>query len=375
MVLTLTFLSQGRRVALTPDAVGKLHKKWPDMAIRFAAGAGLGAGYPDETYAAAGATPVGKAGQKGGTKATAKSADICLSIAPPAHDVDLGDDGVLVCQTSGPESWKKLAKIAPNVLALEKLPRTSRAQALDVLSSQANLAGYAAVLAAAGYLPRLMPQLMTAAGASKPANVLVLGVGVAGLQAIATAKRLGAVVHAFDVRPEVAEQIRSLGAKVVSVEGAAAGGQGGYAGAMDASGMKVLQEKLLPFVAAADVVVSTAQVPGRAAPVLVSAAAVEAMRPGSVVVDLGAGGFNKANGIAGGNCPLTVADETATSKNGVTLVGETSWPERLAGDASRFWGQNMVNLLGLLINREGKVDFTDELVAAMRVVANGKVTG
>lgn len=363
MTLTLSFRQDGRRVALTPDAVQKIIKKWPEAVVVLPKGAGLAAGYTDAAYEAAGAVAGGK---------KVKGLDVCFSLGMPDGDVGLGDEGVLVCLTGGPDSWKKLAKVAPNVLALEKLPRTSRAQAMDVLSSQANLGGYAAVLAAAGHLPRLMPQLMTAAGSSKPASVLVLGVGVAGLQAIATARRLGAVVHAFDVRPEVAEQIKSLGAKVVEVEGASTEGKGGYAGAMDAAGMKVLQEKLLPFVAAADVVISTAQVPGKPAPVLISEEAVAAMKPGSVVVDLAAGGYNKANGIKGGNCPLTVADKVVPSKNGVVLIGETNWPDTLAGDASRFWAQNMVNLLGVLI-KDGAVDYTDELIAAMHVVKDGKV--
>lgn len=337
-----------RRVALVPDAVVKLVKAGLEVAIE--AGAGEEAGFTDKAYEAAGAKVVA-----GWSKVTA---DVVLRVTTPGKmKLPLAKGGVLVCLSGGKTD------LAPQVLALEKLPRTSRAQALDVLSSQANLAGYATVLAAAGKLPRLMPMLMTAAGSTKPAQVLVLGVGVAGLQAIATARRLGAQVMAFDVRPEVGEQIISLGAKPVMLEGVSSEGKGGYAGAMDAAGLKKLQELLLPFVAKADVVITTAQVPGKAAPVLVSGDAVKAMKPGSVVVDMAAGGFNKTNKIKGGNCAVSVADEVV-NVHGVTVLGESNWPAHVAGDASRFWAQNMVNLLGLLV-KDGKLDFGDELIKAM----------
>lgn len=338
------------RVAMVPEAAAKLVKAGLEVLVE--TGAGAAAGFTDKAYEAAGAKVVASWGKV--------QADILLRMTTPGTmKLPLAKGGVLVCLSGGK------AGLAPQVLALEKLPRTSRAQAMDVLSSQANLAGYATVLDAAGRLPRLMPMLMTAAGSAKPAQVLVLGVGVAGLQAIATARRLGAQVMAFDVRPEVGEQIISLGAKPVVLEGTSVESKGGYAGAMDEAGLKRLQELLLPFVAKADVVISTAQVPGKAAPVLVSAAAVQAMKPGSVVVDMAAGGFNKANKIKGGNCPLTVADEVV-DVDGVTVVGETNWPARVAGDASRFWAQNMVNLLGLLV-KDGELDFSDELVKAMVV--------
>ncbi len=276
--------------------------------------------------------------------------------------------------TTGKDAWAGLSGVAANVVALEKLPRTSRAQAMDVLSSQANLGGYAAVLGATQHLPRLMPMLMTSAGSSKPAQVLVLGVGVAGLQAIATARRLGAQVKAFDVRPEVSEQIMSLGAKPVVLDdpSVAVEGKGGYAGAMDEAGMVHLQNLLAPFIAEADVVISTAQVPGRAAPVLISADVVGAMKPGSVIVDMAAGGYNKAHGVKGGNCPLSKADEVVVAGHGVSIMGETNWTSTVAGDASRFWAQNMVNLISILVV-DGKVVFDDELAAAMLVVQDGKV--
>lgn len=350
------------RVALVPETIARLIKKMPGLTVTVQSGAGVAAGFPDAAYEAVGATV---------SKDISKiKADVCFRITPPTGKMALplnAKTGTLVTLSAGPSSWPELAEKAPAVLVLEKLPRTSRAQAMDVLSSQANLAGYAAALAGANALPRLMPMLMTAAGSAKPANALVLGVGVAGLQAIATLRRLGAQVFGFDLRPEVAEQIRSLGAKVVEVDGPTAEGKGGYAGTLDDAGQKVLQEKLKPFIAAADVIISTAQVPGKPAPVLISKEAVAAMKPGSVIVDLGAGGFNKLSGTKGGNCPLTVADDTLTTSNGVHILGETNWASTVAGDASRFWSQNMANLLALLINKDGALDFSDELIAAMLI--------
>ena len=351
-----------KRAALTPDAITRLEKKLPGVQVMVEAGAGVAAGFTDAAYEVAGASVV---------KAFKDKVDVILRVTQPEvnQKLPLKDDGILIALTTGQDAWAGLGKLARHVLALEKLPRTSRAQALDVLSSQANLGGYAAVLGAVRYLPRLMPMLMTSAGSSKPANVLVLGVGVAGLQAIATARRLGAQVKAFDVRPEVGEQILSLGAKPVVLGDAsvAVEGKGGYAGAMDGAGQEHLRNLLAPFIAEADVVISTAQVPGRAAPVLIAADVVTAMKPGSVIVDMAAGGYNKAHGVKGGNCPLSEADEVVMAGHGVTILGETNWTSTVAGDASRFWAQNMVNLLGLLVV-DGKVSFEDELIAAMRVV-------
>ncbi|RYG60774.1 MAG: NAD(P)(+) transhydrogenase (Re/Si-specific) subunit alpha [Alphaproteobacteria bacterium] len=357
-----------RRVAMTPDAVMRLEKKLPGVKVLVEAGAGMAAGFTDAAYEVAGAVVI---------KDFAKNkADVVLRITQPERKakLPLNEGGVLVTLTSGNDAWAGLTESADNVLALEKLPRTSRAQAMDVLSSQANLGGYAAVLGATQYLPRLMPMLMTSAGSSKPAQVLVLGVGVAGLQAIATARRLGAQVKAFDVRPEVSEQIMSLGAKpvVLNDPSVAVEGKGGYAGAMDEEGMVHLQNLLAPFIAEADVVVSTAQVPGRAAPVLIGADILNAMKPGSVIVDMAAGGYNKAHGVKGGNCPLSKADEVVIEGHGISILGETNWTSTVAGDASRFWAQNMVNLLGIIIV-DGKMLFDDELATAMLVVKDGKV--
>ncbi|HEX2859024.1 MAG TPA: NAD(P)(+) transhydrogenase (Re/Si-specific) subunit alpha [Alphaproteobacteria bacterium] len=341
------------RVALTPEAVKKIRAAWPDVAVKVEKNAGAAAGYPDEAYVAAGA----QIGSGGGA--------LVMRVTSPSDAKGYEKDALLLC-LSGPDM--------PDVsrLALEKLPRTSRAQALDVLSSQANLAGYAAVLKAVGKLPRLMPLLMTAAGASRPATVVVVGVGVAGLQAIATAKRLGAQVWAFDVRPETAEQIKSLGAKPIAIEAPAGEKNGVYAQTLSAAEQKALQEKLQEVIAKADVVIATAQVPGKPAPVLVSEEAVLAMQPGSVVLDMAAGGFNKANNIKGGNCPLSVADKEVTTDNGVTIIADTYLTSSVAGDASRFWANNMVNLLKLLLRKDGDrttITYDDELITAMRVVA------
>jgi NAD(P) transhydrogenase subunit alpha len=384
----LYFGNEGRRVVLTPEVCGKILKKWENIGISLERGAGVLAGALDGAYEAVGVEIAAKSGAAKG-KSAAPAADLVLKIGAPCEKevLPLAKGGVLVCLTGGKDTWDGLAKKADNVIALERLPRTSRAQAMDVLSSQANLGGYAAVLGMASRMPRLMPQMMTAAGSVKPANILVLGVGVAGLQAIATAKRLGAVVWAFDVRPEVAEQSKSLGGKVVELETRnqtpeTSKGQGGYAGAMDEAGMKELQRLLVPFIAAADGVVSTAQVPGRAAPVLISEEAVAAMKPGAVIVDMAAGGFNRAHGVKGGNCPLTVADEVVVvgaegqrsrgaEGGGVTIIGETDWPSTLAADASKFWAGNMFNLLGILLDKDGNFTFEDELVKAMLVVKDG----
>ncbi|MCA3244278.1 MAG: NAD(P)(+) transhydrogenase (Re/Si-specific) subunit alpha [Alphaproteobacteria bacterium] len=336
-------VTQEPRVALVPEVVTKLVKQgWQ---VYVPQGAGGAASCPDAAYAAAGATLLG-AKDLAKTKLT-----VALGLNLPAK-LPYAEAAVAIGLGSSPAAG------AASSLALQKLPRTTRAQAMDVLSSQANLGGYAAALAVAHHLPRLLPALSTAAGSTKPAKVLILGVGVAGLQAIATARRLGAAVSAFDIRPEVAEQIKSLGAKVVEVDGPTAEGKGGYAGALDAAGLQQLQEKLAPFVAQSDGVITTAQVPGKAAPVLVSAVAVAAMQPGSVVVDMAA--------ASGGNVAGTKAGAVVQTANGITLVGETNWPGTLAQTASRFWAQNMANLLAVMV-KDGQLSLEDELVQAMVV--------
>jgi NAD(P) transhydrogenase subunit alpha len=260
--------------------------------------------------------------------------------------------------------------------ALEAAPRTTRAQSMDVLSSQANIAGYKAVVLAADRYQRFLPMLMTAAGTVKAARVVILGVGVAGLQAIATAKRLGAVIEASDVRPSVKEQVESLGAKFIEVsydtpeEQEAAVGVGGYAKPMPQSWLDRQKTEVAKRVALADIVISTALIPGRLAPVLITEEMVQSMKPGSVVVDIAAG---KGPG-GGGNCPLTEADKTVV-KHGVTLVGETNLPALVAADASQLYARNVLDFLKLIINQERSlhVDLNDDIVVACLVTQGGAV--
>jgi NAD(P) transhydrogenase subunit alpha len=265
-----------------------------------------------------------------------------------------------------------LARAGLTAFALEAAPRTTRAQSMDVLSSQANIAGYKAVMIAADKYQRLFPMLMTAAGTIKAARVVVLGVGVAGLQAIATAKRLGAVIEATDVRPSVKEQVESLGAKFIDVpyetaeEKEAAEGVGGYARPMPPSWLERQKVEVAKRVAQADIVITTALIPGRAAPVLVTEEMVKAMKPGSVIVDLAA--------AQGGNCPLTEANKTVV-KHGVTLVGETNLAALVAADASALYARNVLDFLKLVITKEGtfNVPMDDDIVAACLMTQGGEV--
>jgi NAD(P) transhydrogenase subunit alpha len=267
---------------------------------------------------------------------------------------------------------QRIAEAGLTAFALEAAPRTTRAQALDVLSSQANIAGYKAVLLAAHHYPRFFPMLMTAAGTVKAARVVVLGVGVAGLQAIATARRLGAVVEASDVRPVVKEQVESLGAKFIDVpfetdeERHAAQGTGGYARPMPASWLARQQAEVARRIAQADIVITTALIPGRKAPVLVTEDMVHSMKPGSVIVDLAA--------AQGGNCPLTEADATVT-RHGVTLLGDTNLPARVAADASALYARNLLEFLKLVTDKDGQfvLPEDDDIVTACLMTRGGEV--
>jgi NAD(P) transhydrogenase subunit alpha len=262
--------------------------------------------------------------------------------------------------------------------ALEAAPRTTRAQSMDVLSSQANIAGYKAVMIAADKYQRFFPMLMTAAGTVKAARIVILGVGVAGLQAIATAKRLGAVIEASDVRPSVKEQVESLGAKFIEVsydteeEKEAAQGVGGYARPMPQSWLDRQKIEVAKRVAAADVVISTALIPGRAAPTLITEDMVKSMKPGSVIVDIAAG---KGPDGVGGNCPLSEADKTVVKHN-VTIVGETNLAALVAADASSLYARNVLDFLKLIVNKEGalNIDLEDDIVAACLMSRDGQVT-
>jgi NAD(P) transhydrogenase subunit alpha len=263
-----------------------------------------------------------------------------------------------------------MAAAGLTAFALEAAPRTTRAQSMDVLSSQANIAGYKAVMLAAHHYQRFFPMLMTAAGTVKAARVVILGVGVAGLQAIATARRLGAQVEAFDVRPETREQVVSLGAKFIDIDlGESGAGAGGYARELSAEAQRRQQELLGGRLQAADVIITTALIPGRPAPVLVPEAVVQGMRPGSVIVDLAA--------ASGGNCPLTEVDRVV-EKHGVTLVGITDYPSRVATDASAFYARNLLNLLELVLRKDEagariELDMQDEIIAAALAVQAGTV--
>jgi NAD(P) transhydrogenase subunit alpha len=358
------------RVALTPETAKKL--KSQGHTVRVQAGAGLAASVTDEAYVAAGAEITDAAGALGSDlvlKVRSPSAAELLSLKPGAALV-----GML--NPFDAEGLQQLAAAQLTSFALEAAPRTTRAQSMDVLSSQANIAGYKAVMMAADKYQRFFPMLMTAAGTVKAARVVILGVGVAGLQAIATAKRLGAVIEASDVRPSVKEQVESLGAKFIDVpyetdeEKEAAVGVGGYAKPMPQSWLDRQKAEVAKRVAQADVVISTALIPGRAAPTLITPEMVQAMKPGSVIVDIAAG--KGPNG--GGNCPLSEADKTVV-KHGVTIIGETNLPALVAADASSLYARNVLDFLKLVLNKEGAlhVDLEDDIVAACLMTQGGVV--
>lgn len=357
-------LAGEHRVAATPETVKKLVAAGHAVSVQ--AGAGLAAAIPDAAYADAGAAIAPQ------RQPLLANADITLCVrAPEADDIAALKPGSTLIGMLSPYHNPLLPQLAArgvSAFALELLPRTTRAQSMDVLSSQNNIAGYKAVLLACQYYPRFMPMLMTAAGTVKAARVLVLGVGVAGLQAIATAKRLGAVVEAYDVRPATREQVESLGAKFVEVpmsEDEKAASSGVYAREMTPEFLARQNELLAKRAAAADIVITTALIPGKPAPRLLSAAAVAGMRPGSVIVDLAA--------EAGGNCELTRAGEAHLSDNGVHLVGLANLPAMLAADASSLYARNLLTFLGLLLSPEGlKLDLDDDIVAATLVAHQGE---
>jgi NAD(P) transhydrogenase subunit alpha len=359
------------RVAMTPETAKKLKAQGHTLLVQ--SGAGLAASVTDAAYEAVGVEISDAAG--------ALSCELVLKVsAPSAAELKHMKSGAALVGMLNPFDAEGLAQLAGAGLtsfALEAAPRTTRAQSMDVLSSQANIAGYKAVMVAADKYQRFFPMLMTAAGTVKAARVVILGVGVAGLQAIATAKRLGAVIEASDVRPSVKEQVESLGGKFIDVpyetaeEKEAAEGVGGYARPMPASWLERQKVEVAKRVAMADVVISTALIPGRAAPVLVTEDMVKSMKPGSVIVDIAAG--KAADGV-GGNCLLTEAGKTVV-KHGVTLVGETNLPALVAADASSLYARNVLDFLKLVITKEGefKVDMEDDIVAACLMTQGGDV--
>jgi len=354
------------RVAVTPETVKKL--KAQGHTLRVQSGAGIAASVTDDAYVAAGAEITDAAGALG--------ADMVLKVrAPQADERAQMKPGAVLIGMLNPfdkDGLQAMTDAKLTAFALEAAPRTTRAQSMDVLSSQANLAGYKAVMIAADKYQRIFPMLMTAAGTVKAARVVILGVGVAGLQAIATAKRLGAVIEASDVRPSVKEQVESLGAKFIDVpyetaeEKEAAEGVGGYARPMPQSWLDRQKTEVAKKVAAADIVITTALIPGRAAPVLVTEDMVKAMKPGSVIVDLAA--------AQGGNCPLTEANKTVV-KHGVTLVGETNLPALVAADASALYARNVIDFLKLVFNKEGQfnIDLEDDIVKACLMCRDGQL--
>jgi len=354
------------RVAATPETAKKLKAQGHRIVVQ--SGAGLAASATDEAYVAAGAEIV--------ERAAALGAELVLKVkSPDAEELALMKSGCALVGMLNPFDKDNLARLAAagiTSFALEAAPRTTRAQSMDVLSSQANIAGYKAVMLAADRYQRLFPMLMTAAGTIKAARVVVLGVGVAGLQAIATAKRLGAVIEASDVRPSVKEQVESLGAKFIDVayetaeEKEAAVGVGGYAKPMPQSWMDRQKVEVAKKVAAADIVISTALIPGRAAPVLITEDMVKSMKPGSVIVDMAA--------PAGGNCPLTEAGKTVV-KFGVTLIGETNIPALVAADSSSLYARNVLDFLKLILPKDSSfvVPMDDDIVVACLMTQNGEV--
>ena len=342
-----------RRVALTPNEASKLIAN--DVAVLVEAGAGQRAGYVDAEYTKVGCEI---------TEASSPADDqIVVSVGYPslAHARALRP-GTIVVGMHGPEPDHPLVEAMQGHVesyAFDRIPRTTRAQAMDALSSQATAAGYSAALLGAHLSPRLFPMLTTAAGTVPPAAVLVLGAGVAGLQAIATARRLGAVVTAYDVRPEVEEQIHSLGAKFIKAPQVTTASESGYAHVLSEDTSRAQLEALAPHVAAADVVITTAQVPRTAAPILITEEMVGAMRSGSTIVDMAAS--------TGGNCELTRPDETV-EVGGVLIVGPTDLASQVAYDASRMYSRNMEALLGLLLDGDQlQPDRDDEILQRSRL--------
>ena len=327
------------RVAVIPAGAGALTKAGLQVAVE--SGAGLAAGFTDAAYAAQGATVV--------SRADALKSDILLQVraTPPANGLRAGQTVIGFADPLGaPQTVREVAATGVSMLSMELMPRITRAQSMDALSSMATVAGYKGVLLAANQLPRMFPMLMTAAGTVAPARVFIVGAGVAGLQAISSARRLGAKVEAYDVRPAVKEQVQSLGARFLELplESADAEDKGGYAKAQDESFYRRQREMMIKVVAGSDVVITTALIPGKRAPILVTTEMVEAMQPGSVVVDLAA--------ERGGNCELTRPDEIVVH-NGVTIIGPSNPAALVPYHASQMYSKNIVTFLLHLLGKDG----------------------
>ncbi len=350
------------RVSLVPDVVRKLGAKGIDVIVE--SGAGESAHLPDSAYEEAGASV--------GSAEAAWGAEVVAIVKPPTSDEigRLSQGSVLIGfldPLTAPETSRALASAGVTSFAMEAIPRITRAQAMDALSSQSTVAGYRAVLLAALEMGRFFPMLTTAAGTIKPASVLVLGAGVAGLQAIATARRLGAVVTSFDVRAAVREQVESLGAKFLDLElEADAEAAGGYAKELAEDQQRRQQEALAEAIGRFDVVITTALIPGRRAPLLVNAQAVENMKPGSVVVDLAA--------VAGGNCELTEPGETVV-RHDVKIAGPLNLAAEMPDHASQLYSRNVASLLELMIGDEGALtlNWEDEVIAGACITRDGEI--
>ena len=350
------------RVAASPDTVKAYVKKGATVSVQ--AGAGLGANISDEAFAAAGATIV-----KG--EAAVKDADIVLAIRRPSDKlVKAMKAGAIIAGGLEPYGDRKaldvFAKSGVTAFALELMPRISRAQSMDILSSQANLAGYKSVIDAAANFGRAFPMMMTAAGTVAAAKVFIMGVGVAGLQAIATARRLGAIVTATDVRKATEEQVKSLGAKFIYVDLAEAATAAGYARELTAEEKAKQAELVAGHVKSQDIVITTALIPGRPAPTLITQAMVESMKPGSIIVDLAV--------ERGGNCPLSKPDQIVDHK-GVKIIGTVNLAGKLAGNAAPLFAKNIANFLDLIIQKDGtlKIDETDECISGTMIAKGGKL--
>jgi NAD(P) transhydrogenase subunit alpha len=351
-----------RRVALVPEAVRKLAGAGQELLVQREAGAG--ALIPDSAFEEAGAQLV--------DADTALGAEIVVKVAAPdAEEISkLGPDSVLIgflAPLTNGAGISAIARTGVTSFAMEAIPRISRAQSMDALSSQANISGYRAALIGAQELGRFYPMLMTAAGTIRPATVLVLGAGVAGLQAIATARRLGAVVQGFDVRSAVKEQVESLGAKFLEFDlGGDLEGTGGYAKELTAEQQERQQELMAEAIGKVDVVITTALVPGRRAPILVTEAAVKKMKPGSVIVDLA--------GEAGGNCELSEPGQSVL-RHDVKILAPLNVPSTMAEHASQLYARNIQSLLGLMISEDGQLelDFDDEVIAGACITRGGQI--
>jgi NAD(P) transhydrogenase subunit alpha len=349
-----------KRVAMLPGEVAIIKKLGVDIIVEN--GAGDKAWASDTDYLSAGASVAGR-------KDLISKSSFLLCVNPPLEEnQDSFREGQVLCSVVNPvenSKWLENARVRGlTVLALDLIPRTTRAQSMDILSSMATVAGYKAVLAAASSLPKFFPMFMSASGTIKPSKVLILGAGVAGLQAIAIARKLGAVVEVFDVRSAVKEEVKSLGGKFIEVEGAKEdSAAGGYAVEQTDEFRKKQQELIQKKAIAADVIIATAQIPGKKAPVLILGETVKAMRPGSIIVDLAAS--------TGGNCELTENDKTILV-NGITIIGKSDFASEMPSDASKMFGSNVINLLKIMIGKDGslQLNMKDDIINGTTAVHN-----